>query len=127
VLAVGAKPREILDRYGKQQPTATTAPILTRTLLDTAGADFLGLVDVASVLTSIYGKVQMTGKDLGNMTLTGIVAAVPGLADLRVPVVLLGRGGKVPAIEFQVPFGSLQNLARVVSPFMGQMGAAPGR
>jgi hypothetical protein len=127
VLAVGTKPREILDHYGKQQPIDTAAPILARTLLDTAGADFLGLVDGASVLTSIYGKMQMTGKDLGNMSLTGMLAAVPGLADLRVPVVLSGRGGKAPAIEFQVPFGSLQNVARVVSAFMGQMGVAPGR
>ena len=38
VLAVGAKPREILDRYGKQQvPMKTAAPIVARTLLDTAG------------------------------------------------------------------------------------------
>ena len=99
VLAVGAKPRDILDRYGKQKPITTAAPIVARTLLDTAGADFLGLVDVASVLTSIYGRMQMTGKDLGNMTLTGMLAAVPGLADLRAPVVLSGRGGKALAIR----------------------------
>ena len=127
VLAVGAKPRELLDRYGKPQvPMKTAAPIVARTLLDTASANGVGLVDVASVLTSIYGKMQMTGRDLGSMTLTGMMAAVPGLADLRAPIVLSGRAGKAPAIEFQVPFGSLQNIARVVSAFMGQMGAAPG-
>jgi len=56
-----------------------------------------------------------------------MMAVVPGLAELRTPVVLSGGGGTVPVIEFQVPFGSLQNVARVVGVFMGQMGATPAR
>jgi hypothetical protein len=54
-----------------------------------------------------------------------MMTAVPGLADLRAPMVLNGHGGSVAAIEIQVPYGSLQNIARVVSAFMGQMGATP--
>jgi hypothetical protein len=123
VLAVGAKPREILDRYGKQQvPAKTAAPILARTLLDTAAANGMGFVDVMSILT----KVLTNSKELTGQPLLGMMAAVPGLADLHTPVVLSGRGGTIPTIEFQVPFASLQNVARVVSVFMGQMGATPG-
>ena len=122
VLAMGPKPREILDRYGKpQESMKTAAPILARSLLDTAGADYLGLVDVVSVL----GKVLANSKELGGSTLAAMMTAVPGLADLRAPMVLNGHGGSVAAIEIQVPFGSLQNIARVVSAFMGQMGAPP--
>jgi hypothetical protein len=122
VLAIGSKPREMLDRYGKpQESMKTAAPILARSLVDTAGADFLGLVDVVSVL----GKVLANSKELGGSTLGAMMAAVPGLSDLRAPLVLDGHGGSVAAIEIQVPFGSLQNIARVVSAFMGQMGATP--
>ena len=122
VLAMGPKPREILDRYGKpQESMKTAAPIVARSLLDTAGADYWGLVDVVSVL----GKVLANSKELGGSTLGAMMTAVPGLADLRAPMVLNAHGGSLAAIEIQVPFGSLQNIARVVSAFMGQMGAAP--
>jgi hypothetical protein len=124
VMAIGPKPREMLDCYGKpQESMKAAAPIVARSLLDTAGADYLGLVDVVSVL----GKVLASSKEFGGSTLSAMMTAVPGLADLRAPVVLNGHGGSVAAIEIQVPFGSLQNIARVVSAFMGQMGATPAR
>ena len=122
VLAIGPKPREILDGYGKPQDSMkAAAPIVARSLVDTAGANYLGLVDVVSVL----GKLLANSKELGGSTLGGMMTAVPGLADLRAPVVLDGHGGSVAAMEIQVPFGSLQNIARVVSAFMGQMGSTP--
>jgi hypothetical protein len=124
VLAVGAKPRELLDRYGRQQaPMKTAAPIVARTLLDTASANGVGLGDVMAILS----KVAANSKELAGQPLVGMMAAVPGLADMHAPVVLTSRGGAVPAIEFQVPFATLQNVARVVSAFMGQMGAMPGQ
>jgi hypothetical protein len=124
IIAMGPKPREMLDSYGKQQqPVKTTAPILARTLLDTAGADTLGSVDVASVIT----KLAMTSKDARNAPLGGMMMTMPALAELRAPVVLTGQAKGGPAIELQIPFGSLQNVARVVSAFMGQMGAPPAR
>ena len=124
VLSIGPKPREILDRYGKQQqPMKTAAPLVARSLLDAAGADYLGLVDVMSV----FGKVLANSKDFGGQPLAAILAGMPGLANLYSPVVLTGHTGAVPAIEVQVPFGSLQNVARVISAFTGQMGAPPAR
>jgi hypothetical protein len=122
VLAVGAKPREILSRYAKAQVAMkTAAPIVARTLLDTASANGVGLVDVMSIVTKVLAKEFAAGQSLG-----GILAA-PGFADLHTPVVLSSRGGTLPSLEFQVPFGTLQILARVVSGFMGQMGPTPGQ
>jgi len=107
--------------YGKQQiPMKTAAPIVARTLLDTASANGVGLVDVMSVLTKVLAKEFASGQLLGGML------AVPGFSDLHTPVVLSSRGGTLPSVEFQVPFATLQVLARVVSGFMGQMGATPG-
>ena len=124
VLGIGPKPREILDRYGKQQqPMKTAAPIVARSLLDAAGADSLGLVD----LMSVFGKVLANSKDFGGQPLAAMLAGMPALADLHTPVVLTGHTGAVPAIEVRVPFGSLQNVARAVNAFMGQMGAPPAR
>jgi hypothetical protein len=122
VLAVGAKPREILSRYGQPQVhMKTAAPIVARTLLDTASANGVGLVDVMSLLTKVLAKEFASGQPLGGML------AVPGFADLHTPVVLSSRGGTLPSLEFQVPFATLQILARVVSGFMGQMGPTPGQ
>jgi hypothetical protein len=76
---------------------------------------------VMSAFNKFLGLVKQAGvSQLGMM-----MAAVPGLPELRVPVVFSGKGGGVPNLELQVPFGSLQNVARVVSGFMGQMGASP--
>ena len=162
VAAIGPKPRELLDRYGKGQPAAgragsppaspaaadhrarpseasgeagqvggrrawepsqgshiNDAPILKRSLLDTAGAGVLGFVDVMAVL----GKVAAASKEVAGQQLGVMLAALPGLNELRAPVVLSASTGNAPAIELQIPFGSLQNVARVVSGFMGQMGA----
>jgi hypothetical protein len=123
VLAVGRNPHELLDRYGKAQAFRDdAAPILKRTLLETAGAQFLGALDMASILRKgIAQSEEPMAQQFGAM-----MAAVPGLADLYTPLVLSGRSGTVAAIEFQVPFGSLRNVSRVVSAFMGQMGTTPG-
>jgi hypothetical protein len=122
VLAVGAKPREILSRYGKSQVAMkTAAPIVARTLLDTASANGVGLVDVMSIVTKVLAKEFAAGQSLGG------ILAVPGFADLHTPVALSSRGGTLPSLEFQVPLGTLQILARVVSGFMGQMGPTPGQ
>jgi hypothetical protein len=123
LLATGPKPREMLGSYGKpQQPMKAAAPILARTLLDTAGADFVGSVDMASILS----RAAATAKDAGTPSL-GMMATMPGVADLRAPVVGTGQAKGGPAIELQIPFGSLQNVARLVSVLMGQMGTQPAR
>lgn len=122
LLAMGGRPRELLKKYGKTaQPE--NAPILKRALLDTAGADYVGFVDVMALVNKILGaSKEMAGPQVGMM-----MAAVPGLADLRAPLVFSGSGGNVPALELQIPFGTLQNVARVVSGFMGVMGSASSK
>jgi hypothetical protein len=123
LVAVGGKARDMLKKYGKVDGLPQGAPILKRALLDTAGADYVGFVDVMALVNKILGATKDTaGPQVGMM-----MAAVPGLADLRAPLVFAGSGGKVPALELQIPFGTLQNVARVVSGFMGVMGPAPGK
>jgi len=101
---VGAKPRELLGRYGKQQiPMKIAAPIVARTLLDTASANGVGLVDVMSIVTKVLAKEFASGQLLGGML------AVPGFSDLHTPVVLSSRGGILPSVEFQVPFGTCKS------------------
>jgi hypothetical protein len=122
LLAIGGKPRELLKKYGKAA-SPEKAPILKRALLDTAGADYVGFMDVMALVNKILGSSkEMAGPQLGMM-----MAAVPGLADMRAPLVFSGSGGNVPALEMQIPFGTLQNVARVVSGFMGVMGPSSSK
>jgi hypothetical protein len=88
-------------------------------LLDSAGADYLAVVDVMSA----FSKFAALTKQPAGQQMSMVMAAVPGLSELRAPIVLLGTGGALPSMEMEWPFGSLQNVARVVSGFMGQMGA----
>ena len=118
VMAMGPKPRELLDRYGKA-PAAHAAPVFKQVLLDSAGADYLAVVDVMSA----FSKFAALTKQPAGQQMSMVMAAVPGLSELRAPIVLLGTGGALPSMEMEWPFGSLQNVARVVSGFMGQMGA----
>jgi Mg/Co/Ni transporter MgtE len=74
-----------------------------------------------SIVTKVLAKEFAAGQSLGG------ILAVPGFADLHTPVALSSRGGTLPSLEFQVPLGTLQILARVVSGFMGQMGPTPGQ
>jgi hypothetical protein len=120
IVSMGPKPRDLLDRYGK--PSARDAsPIVQQVLLDSAGADFLAVVDLMSAVS----KFAAISKDPAGAQLGMMMGAVPGLRELRAPIVVLGSGGGLPSFELQMPFGSLQNVARVVSGFMGQMGATP--
>jgi hypothetical protein len=123
VLAMGDKPRELLKKYGKGRDLPAGAALLNRALLDSAGADIMGFVDVMALLNKILGA----SKDVAGPQVGMMMSAVPGLAELRAPMVMAGSGGNIPALELQIPFGTLQNVARVVSGFMGAMGPAPGK
>ncbi len=123
ILAMGGKPRQVLKEYGKVSAGAEGAPIFKRALLDSAGADFMGFADVMALFNRILGAAKdAAGPQVGMM-----MAAVPGLADLRAPLVMSGSAGRIPALELQIPFGTLQNVARVVSGFMGQMGSTSAK
>jgi len=123
LLAMGAKPRDLLKKYGKSKGVPEGAPILKRALLDTAGASYVGFVDAMA----LFNRIVEATKGTAGPQLAMMMMAIPGLTDLRAPVVFSGSGGNVPAMELQIPFGTLQNVARVVSAFMGVMGPGPGK
>ena len=68
-------------------------------------------------------RVAQQSNDPTTNQLKLMFAAVPGLAALHAPLVVVVRSGPKLTIELQAPYGSLENTANVARPFMGVMGA----
>jgi hypothetical protein len=120
VQAQGSRPREILQRWD-QPAKAGAAPIFENVAGRTKGAEVLVFVDLMSFLNAV-GKAadDPSVKQVGAM-----MNAVPGLSELRAPLVVAMWGGKTTAVDLQLPYQTLANLAQVVRPFMGMMGGPP--
>jgi hypothetical protein len=117
VQAQGIKPREVLERWGTG--TAAVPPIFASTLARTKGAEVLIYSDLVALIASgIKAAQEPSLKQAGAM-----MGAVPGLADLKAPLVIALWGGKTTALELHFPIQTLTNIAQVVRPFMGMMGA----
>ena len=84
-------------------------------------AEGLFVFDFVSLLsTTSKAAAEPTMKQLAAM-----MGAVPGLTELRAPLVVAFHGGATSGVDVQIPFESLANAARVVRPFIGKMGASP--
>ena len=118
--AQGPKPRAILASWS-EPAKGGGAPIFTSVAGRTRGAEVLVFMDFMALLTSVSKTAQDPSmKQLGAMT-----GAVPGLAELRAPLVLALYGGKTTAFDIQFPYQSFANVAQVMRPFMGMMGGPP--
>jgi hypothetical protein len=118
-LAQGAKPRELLRTAG--EPGKGTAPIFTSVAARTKGAEALFFMDLMALVSSFSKTADDPSvKQLGAMT-----GAVPGLSELRAPLVFALWAGKTTAFDVQFPYQSFANVATVVRPFMGAMGGPP--
>jgi hypothetical protein len=53
-----------------------------------------------------------------------MLAAIPGMAELRAPLVMTIRGHDQVDVELVASTATLENVARVVRPFMGVMGTS---
>jgi hypothetical protein len=95
-------------------------PALATTLARTRGYDAVIQVDPISFMM----KAIEQGQDPRTKQAALMWHAVPGLAALRAPVVFAAASGTTASYELQLPLASLQNVATVVKPFMGMMGAA---
>ena len=112
-------PRALLKQVGSHATDLDKAPILASTLTRHKNAEGLVYFDFISLLSSTTKGIQdPSAKQLGAM-----LGAVPGLTELRAPVVVTLRGGATTGFDLQFPFESLANVARVVRPFVGKMGA----
>jgi hypothetical protein len=80
-------------------------------------------VDVVAVLLRLLGK----GKDLPGGEMATFAGNLPGVADMRAPVVFGLGTGEALGGEFRIPLGSLDNLGKVVQGAMGAAGTPPPR
>ena len=117
LLAQGPASLELLR--GSPRPAALGgAPIRTATLKATAGADALVLLDFVSTMVRVFQN--LTQPELNQLRI--MLGALPGLSSLRAPIVFAAHSGPTLRYELQIPTGTLDNIAKVIRPFMGVMG-----
>jgi hypothetical protein len=95
------------------------APILADTLARTQGSDGLLFVDPVSLIV----RIAETATDPSVRQLGVMVSAVPGLATLRMPMVLTMRSHDGVAYQLALPRASVENVVRLIRPYLGTMGA----
>lgn len=121
LIAQGPKPRELLAAFGeKAAPATQPGPLLTGSLAHTRGANAFAFIDVLALII----QIASASDDPSFHQLRLMVAAIPGLKELRAPLVMAIRNGPNVELELQVPTATLENIARIVQPFMGTMGAS---
>ena len=118
-LAQAPKPRELLRTAG--EPGKGTAPIFTAVAARTKGAEALVFLDLMALVSSF----SKAADDPSVKQLSAMTGAVPGLSELRAPLVFAMWAGKTTAFDMQFPYQSFANVAMVVRPFMGAMGGPP--
>ena len=117
----GPNPRELLQKIGTHKSDMVKAPVLAATLASHGDAEGLAYFDVLTLVNASFkGVKDPTGKQVAAM-----LSAVPGLTELRAPMAFIVRGGATKGIDFQIPFQTFVNVAQVVRPFVGKMGAGP--
>jgi hypothetical protein len=100
--------------FAKNQ-SQSTPPILTQTLIRTAGADFMFSIEPASLVLNLLPKV-------GSVKMApylGILTSLPGIESLHLPLVFSGRSGGILKGEMQVPLKGLESLSQVIRGVMG--------
>ena len=118
----GAKPRELLGAFtrtpdgGRGRP----GPLLGSALARTADANAFVYFDLPSMLV----ELSAGSEDPNLRQLHLMLTAIPGMAELRAPLVLTIRGRDQVEVELVASTSMLENVARVVRPFMGNMGTS---
>ncbi len=101
-------------------PTSGAPSLATAAVLAQAeGADVVVLMDAVSVTKDLLEVLPDPRIHQASVMLSGI----RGLAELHLPLGLTVRTGDRAAFELQLPLESLRNIADVVRPYMGVMGA----
>jgi hypothetical protein len=65
------------------------------------------------------------GKELPGSQMATVVAALPGMTELRAPFWFMARGGASLTGDFRISLGSLENVAKVVRGMLSAAGAKP--
>lgn len=95
------------------------APIIADILEQSRGAEVLIVMDPWAFVTKVAPATPQGGQ------MTAMLNAVPGLAQLRMPMALYYRAGDSGTWTLSLPVGVLANAAKVIQPFMGMMGGKP--
>jgi hypothetical protein len=114
VVAQGAEPRRVLDAA----PTVSPQPALSAALERAHGANLVAYVDVASLALALATSSPNPDVKQG----LAMVRAIPGLEQLRFPLVASARSGATAQYELEIPIEGLESAARIVVPYMGTMG-----
>jgi hypothetical protein len=99
---------------------APPSPALAAVLARGEGADVVAALDPVSLARRAFEA----SPDPEVRSVASLLKGIQGLADLRAPLGFTLRTGARAAFELQVPVESLRNVADVVRPYMGVMGAA---
>ncbi len=116
----GATARALLDTVKATGTPTPLHPAQTATFGRTKGYDFAMHVDLAQFLMQVFEKVAAPEMQPAMAMLN----AVPGIKELEMPFVFAIGSGATESFELQIPFSGLDNLAKIVRPFVGMMGAA---
>ena len=120
VTAQGPQPRALLAAL-TGAPAAVPPALLAAALQRTAGAHAFLFLDLPSAVVKVTdGSADPSLRQVHRMLL-----AVPGVSELRAPLILALRADGALDLEIALQAESLENIGRVLRPFMGVMGAAP--
>jgi hypothetical protein len=98
-------------------PSAALAAVLARA----EGADLALALDLVSLLKGVF---EATTDPKLHAALV-MLRAIHGFDELHAPVGLTSRTGARAAYELHLPFETLRNVAGLMRPYMGVMGATP--
>jgi hypothetical protein len=115
-LLVATEPSAALRLQALASPRPAAAPAdVASALEETRGQDGFLYLEMWSLLKPAL-SLTLSPQQAQMM---GIVANMPGFAQLRLPVVMSYRGGPALTAELRIPLGTLTNAANVARPFLG--------
>ena len=118
ITAQAAQPRALLASLTGPRAAAMPPPLLAAALERTAGAHGFFFLDLPSAIMELTaGSADPSFRQAHRMML-----AVPGMSELRAPLIVALRANGALDLEIALPAESLENVGRVLHPFMGVMG-----
>jgi len=72
-------------------------------------------------------RLLSKNKDLPGSQLAMVATSLPGMMEMKAPVLFTLRGGTSLTGDFRIPLGSLENIAKVMRGMMGPVGSPPAR
>jgi hypothetical protein len=91
------------------------APDVAPALAETRGQDGFFFLDMWSFMKPLIGMAASPR----DAQVIGMVMAMPGFAQLKLPMVMSYQGGQALTAELRVPLSTLANAANVARPFLG--------